>query len=417
MKQEINRRVVVTGLGAVAANGIGKDALWDATSRGISGIKPIQRFSTAELRIRAAGEISDFAAQTYLDRKLINRTDRMTHLVLPAVEEALQDARLVIAEEDPQRVGAVIANTLGGVEYGARELAALHIKVPRSMSAYTAIAWLQVANVGQTTIHFGVQGYSKTPINDAIGGLDALCMAYGAIQRGEAEVIITGGCEAMIHPLILFVLGYSDDFATGDDPTAYRPFDRRAAGLLIAEGAGICILEEYEHARQRGATVYGELVGYGQTNDAHGLLPPSSNGTQYARAIRLAMESSHLHTSDIAYFSPDGRAMPYSDAGEVEALHMAFGADLATMPISVPRTTLGHSYAAAGALDAVTAFMALRHRLVPPTINCENVDPHYGLDIVRGSARPLVAQAQAVLLGGRAIGGANVVVAVKQLLA
>jgi 3-oxoacyl-[acyl-carrier-protein] synthase II len=415
MQKEKNRRVVVTGLGAVAANGIGKDAFWDATSKGISGIQHISRFATDDLRIRVAGEVSDLAVQNYLDRKLINRTDRMTHLVLPAVQEALQDAQFVLEEEDPERVGAVIANTLGGVEYGARELAALHMRGPRAMSAYTAIAWLQVANVGQTAIQFGVQGYSKTPVNDAIGGLDALCIAYGAIRRGDAEVIITGGCEAMIHPLILFVLGYSDDFAAGDDSTAYRPFDRRAKGLLIAEGAGICILEEYEHARQRGATIYGEIGGYGQTNDAHGLLPPSSNGTQYARAIRIAMENSQLQTRDIAYFSLDGRAMSYSDAGEVEALQMTFGSDLDTLPVSVPRTMIGHGYAAAGALDAVTAFMSLRHHLIPPTINCEHLDPRYGLDMVCDEARLLVQRKQAVLLGGRAIGGANIVVALKHV--
>ncbi|GAC1459405.1 MAG: beta-ketoacyl-ACP synthase II [Ktedonobacteraceae bacterium] len=415
MRKEIQRRVVVTGVGAIAPNGIGKKALWDATCKGISGIQPIQRFSTNDLRIRVAGEINDFLVQDYLDRKLINRTDRMTHLVLPAVEEALQDARLIVAEEDPHRIGAVIANTLGGVAYGARELAALHIRGPRSMSAYTAIAWLQVANVGQTTIHFGVQGYSKTPINDAVGGLDALCLAYSAIQRGEAEVIITGGCEAMLHPLILFVLGFSEDFATGGDPNVYRPFDRRAAGLVAAEGAGICILEEYEHAQRRNAPIYGEIVGYGQTNDAHGLLPPSSNGTQYARAMRLAMENGRLQREDIAYISLDGRATPYSDTGEVEALHMTFGSELAHLPVSIPRTMIGHSYAAAGALDAVTALLALRHRLIPPTINCEQLDPRYGLDMVQDEARPLVQQANAVLLGGRAIGGANVVVALKQL--
>ncbi|GAC1560475.1 MAG: beta-ketoacyl-ACP synthase II [Ktedonobacteraceae bacterium] len=415
MRKEIQRRVVVTGVGAIAPNGIGKKALWDATCKGISGIQPIQRFSTNDLRIRVAGEINDFLVQDYLDRKLINRTDRMTHLVLPAVEEALQDARLIVAEEDPHRIGAVIANTLGGVAYGARELAALHIRGPRSMSAYTAIAWLQVANVGQTTIHFGVQGYSKTPINDAVGGLDALCLAYSAIQRGEAEVILTGGCEAMLHPLILFVLGFSEDFATGGDPNVYRPFDRRAAGLVAAEGAGICILEEYEHAQRRNAPIYGEIVGYGQTNDAHGLLPPSSNGTQYARAMRLAMENGRLQREDIAYISLDGRATPYSDTGEVEALHMTFGSDLAHLPVSIPRTMIGHSYAAAGALDAVTALLALRHRLIPPTINCEQLDPRYGLDMVQDEARPLVQQANAVLLGGRAIGGANVVVALKQL--
>ncbi len=415
MRKETQRRVVVTGLGAIAPNGIGKEAFWDATSRGISGIQPIQRFSTENLRIRVAGEISNFLAQDYLDRKLINRTDRMTHLVLPAVQEALHDARLILTDEDPHRVGAVIANTLGGVDYGARELAALHMRGPRSMSAYTAIAWLQVANIGQTTIHFGVQGYSKTPINDAIGGLDALCLAYGAIQRNEAEIIITGGCEAMLNPLILFVLGSSDNFATGDDPNAYRPFDRRATGLVCAEGAGICILEEYEHARRRGATIYGEIVGYGQTNDAHGLLPPSSNGTQYARAMRLAMENGGLQREDVAYISLDGRAMPSSDAGEVEALHITFGSDLTHIPVSVPRTMIGHSYGAAGALDAITGLLALQHHLIPPTINCERLDPRYGLDMVQDEARPLVQQTNAVLLGGRALGGANVVVALKRL--
>ncbi len=415
MRNEIKRRVVVTGLGAIAPNGIRKEAFWDATCRGISGIRPIQRFSTDDLRIHVAGEIHDFLVQDYLDRKLINRTDRMTHLVLPTVQAALQDARLVLTEEDPHRVGAVIANTLGGVDYGARELAALHMRGPRSMSAYTAIAWLQVANVGQTTIHFGVQGYSKTPINDVVGGLDALCLAYGAIQRGEAEVIIAGGCEAMLHPLILFVLGYSEDFATGDDPAVYRPFDRRAAGLVIAEGAGICILEEYEHARQRNATIYGEIVGYGQTNDAHGLLPPSSNGTQYARALRLAMDNGGVQREDIAYISLDGRAVPSSDAGEVDALHRTFGTDLAHIPVSVPRTMIGHSYAAAGALDAVTGLLALQHGLIPPTINSEQLDPHYGLNLVQGEARPITRQANAVLLGGRAIGGANVALALKKL--
>ena len=415
MRKEIQRRVVVTGLGAIAPNGIGKEAFWNATSKGISGIQPIQRFSTEDLRIHVAGEISNFRAQDYLDRKLINRTDRMTHLVLPAVQEALKDAHLTLTDEDPHRIGAVIANTLGGVDYGARELAALHMRGPRSMSAYTAIAWLQVANIGQATIHFGVQGYSKTPINDAIGGLDALCLAYGAIQRGEAEVIITGGCEAMLNPLILFVLGYNDDFATGDDPNVYRPFDRRAAGLVCAEGAGICILEEYEHARQRGANIYGEFVGYGQTNDAHGLLPPSSNGTQYARAMRLAMQNGGLQREDIAYISLDGRAMPSSDAGEVEALHMTFGSDLRYLPVSIPRTMIGHSYGAAGTLDAVTGLLALKHHLIPPTINCEQLDTRYGLDMVQGEASSLVHPAHAVLLGGLALGGANIVVALKQL--
>ncbi len=289
MTYKKQRRVVITGLGVVAANGTGKEAFWHATSKGVSGIKPVQRFSTAGLPIVVAGEATDFVVEDFIDRKLAKRTDRMTHFVFAAVQEALQDAGIELAEENPHRVGAVIANTVGGVEYVLEQIEALYVRGPRYMSAYTAIAWLQVANVGQVSLRYGIQGYCKTPVNDTVGGLDALGIAYGAIKHGAADIIIAGGCEALLHPCVLLVMAHSGQCATGDDPKAYRPFDRRAAGLLLAEGAGMCIVEEYEHARRRGAHIYGEIVGYGQTNDAHGLLKPSANGAQYARAIRLGI--------------------------------------------------------------------------------------------------------------------------------
>ena len=175
----------------------------------------------------------------------------------------------------------------------------------------------------------------------------------------------------------------------------------------------MCILEDYEHARQRGAAIYGEIVGYGQTNDANGFAPPSSNGKQYARSMCLAMEEAGLRTQDIGYFSLDGQAMPPSDAGEADALHRAFGTDAEDLPVSVPRTTIGHSYAAAGVLDTITALQALQHRAIPPTINCEELDPGYGLNLVRDETRPL--SQPAVLIGGRGAGGINVVLAVKKV--
>ena len=171
-------------------------------------------------------------------------------------------------------MGAIIANTVGGVNYVLQQLEALYKKGPRAMSAYTAIAWLHVANVGQAAIRYNIRGYCKTPVNDTVGGLDALGSAYQAIQRGAADVIIAGGCEAMLNPFILLLLSRQKQYLTGSDPQAYRPFDRRAAGLILAEGAGMCIVEELEHAQRRGAPIYGEIVGYGQTNDASGLLPP-----------------------------------------------------------------------------------------------------------------------------------------------
>ena len=408
-----HRRVVITGLGVVAPNGIGKEAFWYATRSGISGIKPLQRYPTADLPISVAGEITDFVAHDYIEHKLANRTDRMTHFALAAAQEALQDANMVLERENPQRVGAVVASTLGGVEYVLEQTQQLYTRGPRYMSVYTAIAWLQVANAGQLSIRHGIQGYCKTPVNDTAGGLNALGMAYRAIRRNAADVILAGGCEAPLYPLILLVLGHSDYTALGDDPHAYRPFDRRAAGLLLAEGAGICILEEYEHAQRRGASIYGEIVGYGQTNDAHGLGNPSSDGSLYARAIQLAMEEGNIHTEDIAYFSLDGRAVPSSDRGEAEALHMVFGSNLERLPVSVPRTMLGHSYAAAGTLDAITALLALRHGLIPPAINCEELDARYGLNLVRKVALP--SSGRAVLIGGRGIGGINVVLALQKM--
>jgi 3-oxoacyl-(acyl-carrier-protein) synthase len=411
MTDHTARRVVITGLGVVAANGIGKEAFWDATSRGISGIQPISRFSTTETSISVAGEVNNFVVSDYIDRKLAKRTDRSTHYALAAVQQAVEDAKLVLAEEERHRVGAVIASTLGGAEYALQQLQAFRTRGPRAMSAYTAIAWLQVANVGQTSIRYGIQGYCKTPTHDTVGGLDALGMAYRAIRRGAADVIFAGGCEGLLEPFILFIFAQTGDCALENDPNAYRPFDRRATGLILGEGAGICILEDYEHAQRRGAPIYGEIVGYGQTNDAHGLKTLSSDGRYYARAIRLAMQEGNVSPRDIGYFSLDGRALPAADQGEAEALHLVFGNDVEQLPVSVPRTMLGHSYAASGAIDAITALLAFRHGLVPPTINCEELNPDYRLNLVRQEAHPF--SKSTVLVGGRGVGGANVVLAIK----
>jgi 3-oxoacyl-(acyl-carrier-protein) synthase len=215
------------------------------------------------------------------------------------------------------------------------------------------------------------------------------------------------------------ILAQQGLFFPDEDPQGYRPFDQRAAGLVVGEGAGICILEDYEHALLRGANVYGEIAGYGQTNDANGFVAPSADGRQYARAMQLALEEGHIKPSDIAYINLDGHAYRGSDEGEAQALSLTFGADLKNLPVSVPRTMLGHTYAAAGALDTITAFLSLQHGLIPPTINVGELIPDYGLDMVRDEARELYKPGsdhtpQAVLIGGRGIGGANVVLAVKK---
>ncbi len=414
MKQ---RRVVVTGMGVVAPNGIGKEAFWQATRRGISGITPLPFSSAKETRaIQVAGSVQNFEPEQYLERKQVSRTDRMTHLAFAAIEEALADARMVPQDLPSQRMGIVLANTMGGADYVLKQLHALYTRGPRFMSAYTAIAWLHVANVGAAAIHYGIQGYCKTPVNDTAGGLDALCMAYSALKRGAADVIIAGGCEAFLHPFILHILAQQGHYLTADDPYGYRPFDRRAAGLVLAEGAGVCILEDYEHARQRGAPIYGEIFGYAQTNDAHGFSAPLADGTRYARAFELAMQEGNVQAQDIAYISLDGRAHAPSDTGEVDALHKVFDHPH-VLPVSVPRTAFGHSYAAAGALDTITALLALQHSIIPPTLHCDELLPEYSLDLVRDRPRELHGEGltrETVLVGGRAVGGANVVLALRK---
>ncbi len=212
---------------------------------------------------------------------------------------------------------------------------------------------------------------------------------------------------------MLLILGHSDLCANGDDPNAYRPFDQRAAGLILAEGAGICIVEEYEHAQRRGAPIYGEIVGYGQTSDALKFGLPAHNGKQYARAMELALQEAQSQPEDIGYFSLDGRALSLADQTEVDALQRTFGTDLQRLPVSVPRTMYGHSFAAAGALDTITALLAFQDGVIPQTINSEQLIPHYGLDLVQNEARPLLRST--ALIGGRGLGGANVVLAIKKV--
>ena len=404
------RRVVVTGTGVVASNGIGRETFWQACLRGVSGIKPLRRFPVDDLPIQVAGEIADFQAADYLERKFVQRTDRVTHFASVAVAEALRDAQLDLAHEDPRRVGTVIANTLGGVEFVVEQIEALYTQGPRAMSAYTAIAWLQVANVGQISLRHGLQGYSKTPVSDTAGGLEAMCMAASAIRRGTADVMLSGGSEALLHPFFLLVFGHSGLSAPGHDPHAYRPFDQRASGLILAEGAGICVLEEYEHARQRHAPIYGEILGSGSTHDARSPLLPAPDGTYYARAMRLALQDAQLQPADIDYVNLDGRASLHADLAESAALHEVFGERAAMLPVSVPRSMLGHSYAAAGALDTITTLLALREQQLPPTLNCEQPDPRHRLNLVRDQARPFVGQH--ALIGGRGLSGSNIALAV-----
>lgn len=409
------RRVVITGVGIVAPNGVGKAAFWKAVCAGRSVIGPPTRPKNLQLPLHFVGEVKDFHAEEYVDRKLALRTDRMTHFAFAAVQEAIRDARLSLEHEDRQRVGTVVANTLAGIEYVQEQVKRLYQLGPHFMSAHTALAWLHVANVGRLCVRYGLQGYSKVPINDTCGSLDALGQAYRAIMRDAADVLIAGGTEAPIHPCVLPILDASPPFNGRANPSSYRPFDLRADGLLIAEGAGICILEEYEHAIQRGASIYGEIVGYAQTCCPCDLTPHTQpDVTAYVRALEIALTEAKMLPEDLACVFLDGRAIPAWDALETAALRQVLGSSLDTLPCSVPRTQFGHTLAAAGALDTICALLTLEKHLVPPTINCDTPNPHHcPPGLVRELSVGTKDSSGGALICARGLGGSHVVLALK----
>ena len=411
----LKRRVVITGLGAVTPNGIGKAAFWQALCTGRSQIGPVARYNDVDWPLRFAGEIKDFHAEDYIDRKLARQTDRMTHFVFAAAQEALRDAGLALEQENLQRIGSVIANTLGGVEYVTQQLTRLYQHGPHFMSAHTALAWLHVANAGRLSVHYGLSGYCKVPINDTCGGLDALGLAYQAIRRGNADVLIAGGTEAPLHPCTLHILASSPSLCGGNPSSAYHPFDLRADGLVIAEGAGICILEEYEHALQRKAPIYGEIVGYAQTYAPGELTAhPPPESAAYIRALQLALNEARMPPDDIACIFPDGRAIPAWDASETAALREVFGPAFNTLPCSIPRTQFGHSLAAAGVLDTISALLTFQERFIPPSISCEEPDPrHCPPRLVRNGTQIKDLHAQGMLICSRGLGGSHTVLVLK----
>lgn len=418
-----SRRVVITGVGVVAPNGIGKEAFWQALCSGSTVMMPLERGRGEKLPPRLVGEVKDFHAEEYLDRKMLRTTDRMTHFVFPAAQEALQNSELELEQENAARIGAVIANTLGGVEYVTQQLSRLYQLGPRFISAHTALAWFHAANIGHLSAHYDLGGYCKVPVSDTCGGLDALGLAFQAIRRGTADVLIAGGTEAPLHPCSLHSLDLLSSFQGGNDrweetssTIAYRPFDLRANGLLIAEGAGICILEAYEHALQRDAPLYGEIVGFAQTCAPLNLATPTHpDADAYIRALHIALAEAHMQPEDIACVFLDGRALPGWDASESTALRTVFGQAFDTLPCSVPRTQFGHSLAAAGVLDTICAVLTLRRHLLPPTVNCEQPDPQYcPPGLVREGMQVQDSYPSGCLICARGLSGNHSILAIKQ---
>ncbi|SDT78882.1 ketosynthase chain-length factor [Actinoplanes derwentensis] len=389
---------VVTGLGVVAANGLGTEAYWQATLNGRTGVRTISRFDPAGYPVRLAGEVPDFVAEEHLPGRLLPQTDRMTRLSLYAAEQALADAGVPDTDGLRYDVGVATASSMGGFEFGQRELGNLWSKGGSHVSAYQSFAWFYAVNSGQISIRHNLRGPGAALVTDHAGGLDALGHARRQIRRGTASML-TGAVDGALCPLGLAGLLSTGVYSTGTDPgTAYRPFAADADGAVPGEGGAHLILEEKDAARARGARVYGELSGYAATFDPSGAAP-----TGLRRAITGALRDARAEPGDVDLVIADATADRAADRAEAAALAEVFGPR--AVPVTAPKTLVGRLQAGAAALDVATALLALRDGVAPHTATVDTPAPDYPIDLVTGAPRTLPLRRVLVVARGR--GGFN----------
>lgn len=400
-------RVVVTGLGALAPNGSGVERYWAATLAGQSGIGPIRRFDPERYPVRLAGEITDLDPAAELPGRLVPQTDRVTQLALVATEQALRDAALGDGDGGygDLEVGVVTSAAGGGFEYGQRELQKLWTEGPGTVSTYMSFSWFYAVNTGQISIRHGLRGPAAAVVTDSAGGLDAIGQARRLIRRGTPAVIMSGLDSAMC-PMGLACQLPDGRLSTRTDPAvAYRPFDVDANGHLPGEGGATLVLESEAAARRRGRPVYGEIAGYAATFDP---APGRDREPGLGRAAALALERADLLPDDIDVVFADGAGLPDADQAESQALAKIFGPR--GVPVTVPRSMTGRLGAGSGALDVVAALLAVRDRVIPPTVHVTRVAPGCEIDLVT-RARPAPVRAGLVL--ARGTGGFNTAVVVR----
>jgi 3-oxoacyl-[acyl-carrier-protein] synthase II len=385
----MDRRVVVTGLGAITPLGTHIETIWERLCRGVSGIDTITRFDTTGFQVQIAGEVRGFVPEHYLDKRDIRRTDRFVQFALAASQEAVQDAGLRITDANADRVGVYIGTAFGGLE----SVEAVHIQLlekgpSRVSPSFAAIVLGNLAS-GQVSIRFGAGGPNNSSVTACAAGAHSIGEAFHLIGRGAADVMITGGTEAVITPLAVSAFGNMRALSTNNEAPqeACRPFDRDRDGFVMAEGAGVLILEELQHARRRGARIYAEIIGYGSAGDAYHLTAPCPDGAGAARCMRNALQDAGLSADAVDYINAHATSTPAGDVAETLGIKTVFKARAHAIPISATKSMTGHLLGAAGAVESIFTILALRDGLLPPTINYQHPDPDCDLDYVPNEAR------------------------------
>jgi 3-oxoacyl-[acyl-carrier-protein] synthase II len=396
-------RVAVTGLGAVTPVGNDVASTWRAATAGESGVDFIRAFDPSGFPVRIAAEVKDFDPTGVASPKEVRKLDRNVLLALKAANEAVADAGL--DGFDPDRVGIVFGSAIGGFIGIMEQAEVLRERGPDRVSPNFLPNVLVDSASGQLAISLGIRGPNYAVVSACATGSHAVGEAAELIKRGDADVVLAGGTEACIHPLILAgFCAMRGLVAEDEDPTlASRPFDATRAGFVIGEAACVLVLEDLERARARGAPVYAEVLGYGASNDAYHMAAPEPEATGVARMMRAALDRAGVEPSRVGYINAHGTSTPLGDAAETRAIKMVFGDHAYRLAVSSTKSVMGHCFGAAGAIEAMMCVLAVREGVLPPTINYRNPDPDCDLDYVPNEARAVevdVALSNAMGLGG-----------------
>jgi 3-oxoacyl-[acyl-carrier-protein] synthase II len=400
------RRVVVTGVGMITALGHNACDNWTELVEGRSGIRRISLFDPAGYGSQVAGEVPEFDPAQYMDRKEARRADRVTQFAFVAADEALKQARYDAADNGTD-MAVIIGTAIGGITTLSQEYETLLAKGPGRVSPFLMPMMLSDMTSGQLSIKLGAKGVNYALISACASGADSIGEAANIIRRGDAEIALAGGTEAAITPICMAGFSAAKALTTSnDDPArASRPFDKTRDGFVMAEGAGVLVIESEEHALKRGATILAELAGYGATSDAFHITQPAEDGAGAVRAMRKALAQAGLQPDDIDYMNAHGTSTPMNDKLETLAIKKVFAEYAYELPVSSTKSMTGHLLGAAGAVEAGYCILALQNQVIPPTANYTTPDPECDLDYVPNTARS--AQLEAVMSNSLGFGGHN----------
>jgi 3-oxoacyl-[acyl-carrier-protein] synthase II len=386
----MERRVVITGMGAVSPLGLDVPSLWQGVREARSGVGPVTLCDTTGMESRIAGEVKGFDPQNYMDRKEVRRNDRFIHFALAASGEALRSAELVVTPENTEDIGVIIGSGIGGIATFAEGLNTLRDKGPSRVSPFLVPAMISNMAAGQVSIQFGIKGPSYCLASACATGAHAIGEAAETIRRGWAKAMLAGGTEAPVTPIAIAAFSSARAISTrNDDPArASRPFDATRDGFVLSEGCAVLILEDLEFALARGARILAEVVGYGLSSDAYHITQPCAGGEGALRAMRMALKHAGHTPDEVDYINAHGTSTSAGDIAETQAIKSLLGERAYQVPVSSSKSQLGHLVGAAGAIEALITALAIQGDLLPPTINYTTPDPECDLDYVPNAARP-----------------------------